>query len=504
LSSILERLVEKDAARPDENSVFVSAGRWVVLHGSKILALSLVVVVPCFWHARIEAGDLGSHTYNAWLAQLIDRGQVSGLTIVWMWHNVLFDFLLTGFGKFLLLHTAEKVAVSLAVLIFFWGGFSFVAAISGRAPWFLVPCLVMFSYGWTFEAGFMNYYLSLGISFFALAIFWRGQGVEKLGAWVLAFFVLLGHGVGLAWLVAASTYLGIYRTLTRRGRYALFVAGIASLVVLRWFFYHYYVADPEKDPFYWFTGADQLVLASPRYWIVADAFLLLSGVFVVWDFVAGKHDPSHGDSVGISIHLYLLSVGGAFLLPDGIHLSPYSAALALITPRLTLIAAITLCCWLGALRARAIHLASFTILAMAFLVMLYRDTGQLSLMEAQVEQLVRTIPPTQRVLGTILPPPNSRFIVQHILDRACIGHCFSYGNYEPASGAFRIRVLEKNPYVMEDGEFTSEMEDGTYLVQPEDLPAYQVYQCGPRYADLCLRALMSGEPNDKGAFHPDL
>ena len=33
--------------------------------------LSVVLIVPCEWHRRIEAGDLGSHVYNAWLASLV-------------------------------------------------------------------------------------------------------------------------------------------------------------------------------------------------------------------------------------------------------------------------------------------------------------------------------------------------------------------------------------------------------------------------------------------------
>lgn len=481
---------------------FASFWCWIARHWMKIVAFSAIVLVPCFWHARIEAGDLGSHTYNAWLAQLVEHGQVTGLEIVWMWHNVLFDLLLAGLGKFVTLRLAEKIAVSLCVLIFFWGSFAFVAAINGRAPWLLVPCLMMFSYGWTFEAGFLNYYLSLGISFFALAIFWRGRGWRKYIALLFVPPTLLGHAVGFAWLLGAGAYIAAYQTLNRRWRIPLLVAGIAALAVVRFFLYHHYIADPEKNPFYWFTGADQIALSSPWYWIIAIGFLLLAVAFIVYDGILARCMGARDDAVWVSIHLYVLAVVGTFLLPDGIHIPPYSAALALITPRLTLIAAIMLCSWLGGLRPRMWHLAGFGAVAIVFLGMLYRDTGQLNRMEARIEQLVRTLPPDQRVLGTILPKQNSRFIVQHILDRACIGHCFSYGNYEPSSGAFRVRVTDTNPYVMEDGESTAEMEDGTYIVLPEDLPAYQVYQCGPHYSGLCIRQLTAGERNDAGAFHP--
>ncbi|HTV59471.1 MAG TPA: hypothetical protein VMJ93_11430 [Verrucomicrobiae bacterium] len=486
----------------DGESVYKAAVRWLSAHWLRILGLSALVLVPVFWHTRIEAGDLGSHVYNAWLTQLIERGQVAGLKVVWMWQNVLFDFLLAGFGKLAGLHAAEKTAVSIAVLVFFWGAFAFVSALNGRAPWLLVPCLAMFSYGWTFEAGFMNYYLSLGISFFALAILWRAAGWRKFAALGLAPLVMLGHGVGLAWLLGAAAYLAIYQIVRPSWRMPLFVAAVAALAILRFFLFHHYVADPERDPFYWFTGADQLAMSSPWYWTVAVAFLGVSATFIAWDVAQRKQEEAPAAPMAISIHLYCLSLIGAYLLPDGIHFPLYSAALALITPRLTLIAAIMLCAWLGALRPRRLHLAGFGILALVFFAMLYRDTGRFNTMEAKIEELVRALPPGQRVLGTVLPPPHSRFIVQHIVDSACIGHCFSYGNYEPSSGAFRVRVLDTNPYVMEDGESTSEMEDGTYIVQPEDLPAYQVYQCGPRYSNICIRPLAAGERNDEGGFHP--
>src|ERR1039457_7248900 len=88
-----ERLVSATVA-------FVRTHVWL------ILAVSALVVAPCLWLPRIEAGDLGSHVYNAWLVrliqrgqapghawlvQLIQRGQAPGLYLATRWNNVLFD-----------------------------------------------------------------------------------------------------------------------------------------------------------------------------------------------------------------------------------------------------------------------------------------------------------------------------------------------------------------------------------------------------------------------------
>src|SRR6202795_4306794 len=111
-------------------------------------AISVGLLIPCFWHRRIEAGDLGSHVYNAWLAQLIKRGQAPGLYLARQWNNVLFVFLLLKLGNAFGLAAAQKIVVPLCVLLFFWGAFALIAAVSRRPPWFLLPCLVMLAYGW--------------------------------------------------------------------------------------------------------------------------------------------------------------------------------------------------------------------------------------------------------------------------------------------------------------------------------------------------------------------
>ena len=145
----------------------------------RLILISFAVILPCFWHRHIEAGDLASHVYNAWLAQLIQNGQAPGLYLVHQWNNVLFDFTLIGLAKILGLRGAERIATSAAVLIFFWGAFALVSSIARRIVWSLLPCIAIFAYGWTFEEGLMNYYISIGLAFFGLALLRSKLGWEK-------------------------------------------------------------------------------------------------------------------------------------------------------------------------------------------------------------------------------------------------------------------------------------------------------------------------------------
>jgi hypothetical protein len=487
---------------PPAARVFVELVRFFRTNWLKLLGVSVLVLIPCFWHREIISSDLGSHLYNAWLVHLIEHGQAPGLWIAHQRTNVLFDLLLSGLGSVFGLPDAEKIAVSLAVLIFFWGAFALVSAAARRPPWLLVPCIAMISYGWTFHLGFFNYYLSLGLSFFALAVFWRGKGWERLVAVALAPLITVANPLGLFWLLGASVYVGLAETKAgRRYQWILFTCGFAALFAIRHYIWLHYVADAGAKPFYDFNGADQLVLFGGRYRLVAGALLAFAAISLLVDILRRRREPGLWMSYRLPLQLYILLGAAVYMFPDAIHLPPPEATIALLTARLTSVSAVVGCCLFGVMRPSKWHLIASAAIAMVFFSYVYQDTAAVNKMEAQIVQLVSKLPPNQRVMATIKRPPGSRVLIQHIVDRACIGRCFSYGNYEPSSTAFRVRALPGNPYVM-TGD-TSDMEDGDYTVQPEDLPAYQVYQCSVSGTEICIRPLQAGEENDRLGIHPD-
>jgi len=158
-----------------------SAGPAATLHAEasvlqrmlvRVGLISALVLAPCFWQAHIQAVDLSSHLYNAWLSILIGEGRAPGLAIVSQHTNVLFDVLLAGLMGTLGPWLAEHIAVSIAVLVFFWGAFAMVCAVSGRRPWYTLAFIAVLAYGWTYHMGFMNFYLSLGLCCWAFALLW--------------------------------------------------------------------------------------------------------------------------------------------------------------------------------------------------------------------------------------------------------------------------------------------------------------------------------------------
>jgi hypothetical protein len=102
----------------------------------RVSAISAILLVPCFWHRRIEAGDLASHVYDAWLAQLIEQGQAPGLWLAQQWNNIFFNVLLVRLGNLTGLEFAEKICVSLSAHLF---GGCILAGWSDYASHSLVP-----------------------------------------------------------------------------------------------------------------------------------------------------------------------------------------------------------------------------------------------------------------------------------------------------------------------------------------------------------------------------
>jgi len=350
--------------------------------------------------------------------------------------------------------------------------------------------------------GFFNYYLSLGLSFFGLAIFWKGKSWERLIPVALAPLMMLAHPLGLAWLVGAAAYIALAEAIPARYQPLLLIAAGASLASVHYYFWHHYMVQAQDGAFYHFHGADQLLLFGPRYQIPETALICFALFALATDIIMRRRERGVWLKYAMPFQLYIIVLLAAMLLPEGIRFRP-DVALALLTERLTSVSAAVFCCVLGVMRPRKWYLAGFAAIAAVFFTFVYQDTGTVNGMEAQAERLVRTLPPNQRILATIKRLDGSRILIQHIADRACIGYCFSYGNYEPGSGEFRVRALPGNRYVMPEYDTDVDMEDGSYEVQPEDLPAYQLYQCSPSGKDLCIRPLVAGEENDRLGVHPD-
>jgi len=471
-----------------------------------ILALSGLLVVPCYWHSRIEAGDLGSHTYNAWLAQLAQAGQAPGLHVVWQWQNILVDWGISFLAHPLGFIAAEKLVTAGCVLCFFWGAFALISAASQRPPWFLIPGIAMVAYGFTFYAGFMNYYLSLAFAFWAAAILWHAARMDWLLGAIFAFLAFMSHPMGFAFLLALVAYIRSARLAEElaQGKFRWVVPTLAFLSLLA---IHFYIDRRYRTDFFpglhgiLFTGADQLMIFGAPYRVLSRTLLVLGALAF---FAAALQDRKRGPllrHIWIPLSLWTLLIATAMLLPGSVWLPTYIAPVSAIVSRITSVTAIIGLCVVGNLQPRKWILTSLVVVATIFFALQYRDTAMLNRMEQQAETLFSSLQPGTRVSYTINLPQEIRPNFRHFIDRACIEKCFAYSNYEPGTGQFRVRIdPQGSPLVSESG---LSLELGEYVVQPTDLPMSQIYQ--PDESDLtklAIRPLIPGEKNGRLGHRP--
>ena len=485
---------------------FENATRSPARHWLGIAAVSAVVLVPCFWHRQIAAGDLGSHVYNAWLCDLIRAGKAPGLWIADQWSNVLFDLLLDGLAQWFGFVTAEKLAVAIAVLVFFWGAVAFIRAINDRVTMWLFPVVAMVAYGWTFHSGFFNYYLAVGISFWALAIFQRVQTWRKSTALLFVPLAYLAHPLGAFWLVGAMLYLGVAQQLKGRGQMLLLALAAATLVGIRLYIRHErFFAIRQYFPAYLINGADQMVLGTHYYWIAV--VLVLAGLAaVIPRLIRQLTTGGVKHRLGLPLQLYCITLFIVWTQPTVIYLPRFTSPVGFILERVSLISAVLGCCLLGGVELRRWPKLVLVGVATSFFALVHADTAALNRIETRVAELVQTIPPGQRVISTLATVEEGSRLQfnMHLVDRACVGRAFSFANYESATSQFRVRARAGNEIVMLSNEDIGATFTGNYVVRPGDLPIFQIEQRSADRMDLVIRPLAAGEKNGWLGFrsHP--
>jgi len=390
---------------------------------------------------------------------------------------------------------AEKICVSVAVLGFFWGAFALVSAASRRAPWFLTLALGMFAYGWTFNMGFFNFYLSLGLAFFGLAIVWRGHRFDFLALFVLMPLMWLAHPLGAAWFSGVAVYIALARVLRPKQHILLLIAGIGMAAAISAYLRSHYEVHWSSGAFYRLNGFDQLaILSKSVYWLSALLAVAALTFFVIEAFSVRERSEFWKEAV-LAVELYIVIWFSLLVIPNTISLPQYEAPIAFVTTRLSLALGVVACCALASMRPRLWHVATFAAVAAFFFLALFLDTGRMNEMEDQAEKLVSTLPEGQRVVNMGILLPGSGWPMWHIVDRSCIRRCFVYSNYEPASKQFRVRGEPGNGIVVTDSDTVRAMQFGEYVVGEQDLPLYGVTPCAGSGLKLCGRMLRADERN---------
>jgi hypothetical protein len=451
---------------------------------------SILLLGPCFWQSRLQAGDLSSHIYNAWLGQLIESGHAPGLSIAFQTTNVLFDIVLSALFKVFGPAPAQKISVSLAVLIFAWGAFAFVSKVSGHRCWTLLPSIAIAAYGWVFHAGFFNFYLSLGLCFWALALAWEWTRRGFVAAAVLLAIAYFAHALPVVWTISVLAYMWVAHRVAVERRLRLFGATVLAIAMAGALINFTMDSKWSSEQITMITGLDQVHVFDAKYWFVYAGMLLVWGL----QFERVLHQTgARNVFTGIPFQVCAITAVGLLMFPDLLTIPGYKHALAFIAERMSLALAICICALLGLAQSRMYLTYSAAAVALLFFGFLYSDERVFNSFEDAMSEVVSQLPRGQRVISGVDDPYLRVNPLGHMIDRVCVGRCYSYANYEPSTGQFRIRVVAENPIVIANYEESWKLQNGIYVVKDRDLPLYQVIL--DRSNRLTVRSLQAGAPS---------
>lgn len=416
--------------------------------------------MPCIWQSRIQAGDLASHVYNTWFARFIQAHHPAGLAVVRQSTNVLFDELLSALLPLCGVAWAERWAVGICVLVFLWGAFRFISRFDGACGWRVMPFLLLFAWGWTLQMGLLNFYLSLGLSFWALSFALEFRAGPLIAAAVLAAVAWRAHNLPVLWMAGALVWALAARHLSQRRLLRLGVAiamAVATLsVLLRLRFPTQWSVEQLSS----MTGADQAWVFDAKYYVV------FAGILFYWVTLVTRRALR-----SLPVQLAILTAFSIGVLPTGVLLPGYSHGLVYIAERMSLAIAICLLAWFATVPITLSRAGAAVALTALFFAMIYHDWAALNHLEDQVERAVATVPRNAPVIFGVESKGSRIAVGTHMVDRACIGWCFSYANYEASTAQFRVRVLAQNPFVASDYRKSYAMQSGTYTAE---LPLYEI------------------------------
>lgn len=473
----------------------IEAQRDSVIDWKWVGLVSVLLIVPCFWHEFLVCVDLGSHTYAAWMATLVSAGKASGIYVVFQKTNILFDWLLSAMCVIFGYDAGEKIASAITVLLFYWGAFAFLTSFSGKPRWDLAAPLAMFAYGWTFQTGLFNYYLSIGLALAALAALWTRETRGRVVCLVLLPLVLLAHPLGICVFVGFAIFEVVSRKFGTRGIVTALVISTAIMIATRIYLTrHYYVKYSER-PFWITSGPDQLILYS--YIFVAIA-LITAVLIVVISVEAWFRKPRPAGELrrGLILagSLYLLIKLAISLLPDDVLWSATTAEASLLVNRATLVAGILAVAVMVCLPARRWTSIAWSVVSLIFFVSLYFTTGNLSRLQRSAYDTVRAFPPGTRFVASGNWQPLLGVLNAHLAERACVGRCFVLSNYEIASKQFRVRAQVGSPLIESSIVENDLMQNGKYVVREKDLPLFALHPC-PTVGHVCVGKLAAGDRN---------
>jgi len=328
-----------------------------------------------------------------------------------------------------------------------------------------------------------------------MALLWRPRLPWCWLAIPLAALALLAHVLPLAWALAALLYVHAVRMVPKSQKVLVFLGTTFLLIFAQFALLARFPANTwsladlvSSEAVLGLTGAGQCWLYGPEYAIV------VGGILVIWLVLFLQRLDRRSILDDPVIHIWGLSILVYVLMPKVILFPQYQQPLGFMPYRISLFIAVLLC----AVVSCGAHGRNLTrvsgLLASVFFTLMYLDARSLNRVETDLAGMVSNLPPSSRVAAALVDSGSWRLKgLEHVGAAACLERCFDYGNYEPPSAQFRVRVSGPNGVVASDMATVSEIGSGEHIVTPGEAPLYTV--CAPQAgnAPFELRKLGAGE-----------
>ncbi len=220
-------------------------------------------------------------------------------------------------------------------------------------------------------------------------------------------------------------------------------AGAGIIAVALWI--DHALDTVRTQPPFGVLGIYALVPYRPVYllagigWVVVAASSLL---------LAGRGSGLRGIFRHHGAHATALAMLAYLALPTGMHVPGHAAWFTFISQRVELVFGISLLAWVASVKPGRATFVAGCLVGILYFVPLASDHHLIAQHDTLLREAVRSAPEGSRVVFPYRAHGYAIDPLRTALDRACLGHCFSYAHYTPSTRHFRLRAETPNPYVI--------------------------------------------------------
>jgi hypothetical protein len=325
-----------------------------------------------------------------------------------------------------------------------------------------------------------------------MSLFWKPSTRRIVFAAILLVLAYIAHALPVVWMCGLLAYVAAARRLAPIPRAGLTAAFLAAMVGCHFLIGRFVVTRWSLSQIALTTGVDQMWIFDGKY------YLVLAGLLLVWALLflgLIRHSGARQVVASIPFHLCVIGAATVVILPGAVLLPGIAHVLGFIAERMSLGVAVCVCALLATVQPRVIERYALLVVAIVFFGFVYRDERALNAFEDRMQDVVSALPPGERVVNAIGDPWLRANPLAHMIDRVCVGRCYSYANYEPSTRQFRVRAARKNGVVAAAYKDSWHLQCGDYVVREDDVPLYAV-DIGSD-GRMKLKALKPGVPNGK-------